>query len=110
MKPKNLLQRNSVGRFLKRISGREISTPMDSSKRELLDELLDIIQEMSSIHWQDDLDLSMTSCTSSSDTEDSSESDYEVIKEAPMEGPPPIGAPDPPPQKKNKVSFRYTPF
>nr|QYD02109.1 ORF3 [Torque teno felis virus] len=31
MKPKNLLQKSSVGRFLKQISGREISTPMDSS-------------------------------------------------------------------------------
>nr|QYD02022.1 ORF3 [Torque teno felis virus] len=108
MKPRNLLQKGSVGRFLKQISGKAISTPMDSSKRELLDELLDIIQEMSSIHWQDDLDLSMTSCTSSSETEDSSESDWERIQEAPMEGPPPIGAPDHPPQKKKIL--KYTPF
>ncbi|AEZ53062.1 ORF3 [Torque teno felis virus-Fc-TTV1] len=103
LKPNNLLTRNANARFLRMISGGKISTPMDSSKKELLDELLDIIHEMSNIHWQDDLDLSMTSCTTSSATEDSSDSDYEKIEEAPLRGPPPKEAPDRPPPK-------YCPF
>nr|QYD02049.1 ORF3 [Torque teno felis virus] len=103
LKPKNLIKRDADVRSMKQISGPATSTQTGSSQRELLEELLDIVQEMSSLHWKNDLSLSMTSSTESSQTEDSSsESDYEII-EPPLGGPPPKEAPDHPPLK-------YCPF
>nr|QYD01791.1 ORF3 [Torque teno felis virus] len=103
LKPANLVRKNADARSMKQIFGPETSTQTGSSQKELLEELLDIVQEMSSLHWKNDLSLSMTSSTESSQTEDSSsESDYEIL-EPPLGGPPPKEAPDHPPLK-------YCPF
>nr|QYD02181.1 ORF3 [Torque teno felis virus] len=103
LKPANLVRRDANARSMRLISGPVTSTQTASSQKELLEELLDIVQEMSSLHWKNDLSLSMTSSTESSQTEDSSsESDYEII-EPPLGGPPPKEAPDHPPLK-------YCPF
>nr|QYD02361.1 ORF3 [Torque teno felis virus] len=99
LKPSNLVKKDVDVRSMKQISGPATSTQTESSQTELLQELLDIVQEMSSLHWKNDLSLSMTSSSESSQTEDSSsESDYEII-EPPLGGPPPKEAPDHPPLK-----------
>nr|QYD02055.1 ORF3 [Torque teno felis virus] len=100
LKPSNLVKRSERDHALSMISGPKISTPMDSSKRELLDELLEIVNEMSSLHWKKDLSISMTSLSSSSEDISSSSSDDWEIVEPPIGGPPPpTAAPDHPPLK-----------
>nr|QYD02253.1 ORF3 [Torque teno felis virus] len=74
LKPKKLLKR---GLDTKVISGPKTSTQTESSQKELLKELLDLITTMSDERWKtrqtlDDLDISLTSSTSSSSSEDSS--------------------------------------
>nr|QYD02426.1 ORF3 [Torque teno felis virus] len=60
-------------------SGRMTSTQTGSSKTELIQELLHLIQEISDVNWKthDDLDLSMTECTTSSQSSTSSSSSWE---------------------------------
>nr|QYD02067.1 ORF3 [Torque teno felis virus] len=102
LKPHNLMSRTANVPKILQTSGPGTSTPMDSSKRELLDELLHLVNEISHLKWQDDLDASTTSSEASSTPETSFESDYEII-EPPLGGPPPKEAPDHPPLK-------YCPF
>nr|QYD02418.1 ORF3 [Torque teno felis virus] len=112
LKPHNLVCRDAakdLGRSM--IYGPKTSTQTESSQKELIDELLQIIQEMSSLHWKRD------SNTSSSDSDQSSisiisyESDdesWQMVDEPPMEPPPPERAPDHPPHTGS--SLRYCPF
>nr|QYD02040.1 ORF3 [Torque teno felis virus] len=73
LKPRDLLKKE-LGRKMNLISGPEISTPMDSSKRELLDEFAGHHSRPSDANWnkEDDLDISLKSLPESSQTEDSS--------------------------------------
>nr|QYD02286.1 ORF3 [Torque teno felis virus] len=60
------------------------STQTGSSKTELIQELLEIIHQISAAEWKtrDDLDLSMTECTTSSQSSTSS-SEFETITPPP---------------------------
>nr|QYD02235.1 ORF3 [Torque teno felis virus] len=73
------------------ISGPEISTPVGSSRKRLLRELLQIVEELSDANWQtDDLDISLRSLDESSSSLDSSDnSSFESI--TPPPNPPPRG-------------------
>nr|QYD02316.1 ORF3 [Torque teno felis virus] len=95
----------------RQISGPVISTPTESSQTGLIQELLQIIQEMSDIHWQREDGTSSSDSMSSSESILSFESDdesWQMVSETPMEPPPPIRAPDHPPQTGS--SFRYCQF
>nr|QYD02334.1 ORF3 [Torque teno felis virus] len=102
LKPHNLMSRTANVPKILQTSGPGTSTPTASSQTELLDELLHLVNEISHLKWQDDLEISTTSSEASSTPETSFESDYEII-EPPLGGPPPKEAPDHPPLK-------YCPF
>nr|QYD01788.1 ORF3 [Torque teno felis virus] len=102
LKPHNLMSRTANVPKILQTSGPGTSTPTASSQTELLDELLHLVNEISHLKWQDDLEISDTSSETSSTPETSFESDYEIL-EPPLGGPPPKEAPDHPPLK-------YCPF
>nr|QYD02172.1 ORF3 [Torque teno felis virus] len=81
LKPESLLVRGKDPK-VPMISGPEISTPMASSKGELLKELLSLIQEISEGRWEtksDDLNLSLNTSDESLMTEgSSSEEEWEI--------------------------------
>nr|QYD02370.1 ORF3 [Torque teno felis virus] len=101
LKPKALIRKNFNPK-VPLISGGATSTPMDSSKDELLRELLNLIHQISDADFRSrssDLNLSLQSLETSSESEVSSD-DWEIT-------------PPTPPLKrggKKKVSFKYTPF
>nr|QYD02438.1 ORF3 [Torque teno felis virus] len=100
LKPRDLLKKE-IGRKMSLISGPEISTPTVSSRKELLKELLDIIQDLSDAKWnnEDDLDISLKSLPESSQTEDSSsEEEWEMTP------------PTPPPKKGGDKKLKYVQF
>nr|QYD02148.1 ORF3 [Torque teno felis virus] len=103
--PKPLVKKD-LGHKANMISGPEISTPTASSKKRLLKELLDLVNELSDANWErDPLDLSLKSLDTSSSSEDCSESDWEDV--TPQT--PPLGGIAPAvPKKKSKM--RYVPF
>nr|QYD02217.1 ORF3 [Torque teno felis virus] len=75
--PQYLVSKESAPRT-KLISGRETSTPTVSSQKKLLNELLEIIKDLSDAKWTppDDLDISLQTLSSSSqDTTSSSDSE-----------------------------------
>nr|UWX31903.1 ORF3 [Torque teno felis virus] len=85
------------------------STQQASSKTELITELLRLIQQISDAEWKskDDLDLSMTECTTSSQSSTSSSDSWEVIQNTPP-NPPLQGGNRPVPCKELKID--YCPF
>ncbi|QCS38453.1 ORF3 [Torque teno ocelot virus] len=101
--PEPLVQASSAPRT-KEISGPAISTPTASSRKRLLSELLEIIEDISHVNWEDpdDLNLSLKSCDSSSQTSSCSESDYVMT--------PPTSPPKGGKKKKKSASFTYVPF
>nr|QYD02139.1 ORF3 [Torque teno felis virus] len=103
LKPKPILKKEHVLKA-SMISGPEISTPKASSKKRLFKELLEIIQDLSDPNWEtpDDLNISLRSLETSSDSEDSSQSEWEVLPTPP----------DPPLEGgvKKKSKFTYVPF
>nr|QYD02429.1 ORF3 [Torque teno felis virus] len=103
--PKKILDPGPAGRLMSMISGPATSTPMDSSRDELLRELLALVQEISDGDFRsktDDLDISLQSLPTSSQTETSSDEEWEMTPPTP----PSKGG-----KKKNKSSMlRYVPF
>nr|QYD02202.1 ORF3 [Torque teno felis virus] len=85
--PQKLLSKEGA-RKVNMISGPEISTPRASSRKKLLRELLQIVEELSDANWgeKDDLDISLRSLEESSSDMDSSSdssSSYENITPPP---------------------------
>nr|QYD02325.1 ORF3 [Torque teno felis virus]QYD02441.1 ORF3 [Torque teno felis virus] len=103
--PKKILDPGPAGRLISMISGPATSTPMDSSRDELLRELLALVQEISDGDFRsktDDLNISLQSLPTSSQTETSSDEEWEMTPPTP----PLKGG-----KKKNKKSMlRYVPF
>nr|QYD02124.1 ORF3 [Torque teno felis virus] len=88
--PQYLVSKESAPRT-KLISGRETSTPTVSSQKKLLNELLEIIKDLSDAKWTppDDLDISLQTLSSSSqDTTSSSDSEDWVTPDTPPPTPP----------------------
>nr|QYD02064.1 ORF3 [Torque teno felis virus] len=88
--PQYLVSKESAPRT-KLISGRETSTPTVSSQKKLLNELLEIIKDLSDAKWTppDDLDISLQTLSSSSqDTTSSSDSEDWVRPDTPPPTPP----------------------
>nr|QYD02154.1 ORF3 [Torque teno felis virus] len=114
LKPKPLVKKDQE---TKPTSGPMTSTQTESSKMELIKELLDIIAELSDVKWQsqtqDDLNISITESDASSQSTDCS-SDWEMPPYPPMGGPPPLE--EPPTTHPNKpypcheMKIKYTPF
>ncbi|AEZ53065.1 ORF3 [Torque teno felis virus-Fc-TTV2] len=80
---------NLKDRVMKQISGPATSTPLDSSHRELIQELLQIINDLSDAKWNSSsgLNISLTS-SGSSDWEDIE--DYTPPEDPPLGGVLPI--------------------
>nr|QYD02328.1 ORF3 [Torque teno felis virus] len=95
--PKKILDPGPAGRLMSMISGPATSTPMDSSRDELLRELLALVQEISDGDFRsktDDLNISLQSLPTSSQTETSSRDR--------VGGGPPL----PPPQRGGKGKIK----
>lgn len=105
--PEKLVRRD-IGPRASMISGPEISTPTASSKKRLLRELLEIVQELSDVNWEDPdpLDISLKSLGDSSLSEGSSADDWEEL--TPQD--PPLGGFGPDIPRPNKKKLKYVPF
>nr|QZE11923.1 MAG: ORF3 [Torque teno felis virus] len=75
---------------------------MESSQTQLITELLQLIHQISDAEWKtkDDLDLSMTECTTSSQSSTSSSDSWDAIAPTPPDPPSEGGNP-----KINYVNF-----
>nr|QYD02007.1 ORF3 [Torque teno felis virus] len=103
--PQKLLSKEGA-RKVNMISGPEISTPRASSRKKLLRELLQIVEELSDANWgeKDDLDISLRSLEgSSSDMDSSSDSSSSYENITPPQTPP-LGGVQPLPE------FKYVNF
>nr|QYD02142.1 ORF3 [Torque teno felis virus] len=111
--PKQIIKRDQG---TSSISCLATSTQMESSKTELLNELLSIIEQISDVKWcpQNDLDISLSSSETSSTSEGSSEEEFVRLSASP---PPADGPPTTRPKKSKPIPvrklnkyMRYTPF
>nr|QYD02412.1 ORF3 [Torque teno felis virus] len=106
--PQPLVKQSAADRLISMISGPATSTPMGSSKDELLRELLALVQEISDGDFRtktDDLNISLQSLPTSSQTETSSDDEEEEWEVTPPTPPLKGGK-----HKCKKSLLRYVPF